>query len=186
MKKLKVLILLIVILTLLSGCARTVTQRPKGLLGIEIKFYNPLVLESNGEYYALVIAFNKGSYVSDDISTWQYFVFYDGYSKKFRWGRQGNLNTLQDFSLVSASLYGEVSENYDIFNLKIPLVLFEEALVNKIYMGMFYCTYEYLENSISDFSWSYTDLDLDLSSYPFSYQKSLPSFGIESLRIWTE
>lgn len=186
MKKLILLILLISFLTILSGCARTVTQKPKGLLGIDIEFYNPLNLGDEGEYHALVIAFNKNTSVSDNITTWQYFILFDGYNKKFKWGKQGALNYLQDFSLVHNSLYGEVSEDYDKFTIKIPLVLFEETILNRIYMGILYCAFDPSMNSISNFLWDYTDLNLDLSSYPFSYQKSLPEIGIESLRIWTE
>lgn len=186
MRKLILLILLISFLIILSGCARTVTQKPKGLLGIEISFYSPLILENNGEYYALAIAFNKSNYVSEDTNTWQYFILYDGYNKKFKWGKQGDLNSLQDFSLVHNSLYGEISENYDKFIIKIPLIIFEETILNRIYMGIFYCAFDPSTSSISNFLWGYTDLNLDLSFYPFSLSNSLPDIGIESLRIWTE
>ncbi|MFN3698784.1 MAG: hypothetical protein ACK4SU_01135 [Dictyoglomus sp.] len=178
MKKI-LLALFIIFLIILSGCARTVTQKPKGFLGIEIKFYNPLVLKKEETYYALVIALNKSTPVSEESSTWQYFILYDGYNQQFKWGTEGDLKSLQDFSF-----YGNVSESYDIFKFKIPLNIFG-GILNTLYIGVFYFEFDPYSFELLGSSWGYViPQPLDLSIYPFEDLYS--SENIESLRVWTE
>ncbi|MGC8813683.1 hypothetical protein [Dictyoglomus sp.] len=182
----KIIILLIVGLIFISGCARTVTQRPKGYLGISISFYSRLILSIDGSYYAFIIAFNENNVITEDPNTWQYYIEYDGFNQKFMWG-------INDFSSYGTLLSGKFSEDGTNFSFKISLNLFSNA--TSLYMKIFYFVYDPFVydplQGFRDLSWQYPDSDsesirIDLSTYPYSYNSVLTGNIISGLSLWIE
>ncbi|WP_273333617.1 hypothetical protein [Dictyoglomus turgidum] len=175
----KIIILLIVGLIFISGCARTVTQRPKGYLGISISFYRQLILSIDGSYYAFIIAFNEKNVITEDPNTWQYYIEYDGFNQKFMWG-------INDFSSYGTLLSGKFSEDGTNFSFKISLNLFSNA--TSLYMKIFYFVYDPLQG-FGDLSWQYPDsgsIRIDLSTYPYSYNPVPTGNIISGLSLWIE
>ena len=175
----KIIILLIVGLIFISGCARTVTQRPKGYLGISISFYRQLILSIDGSYYAFIIAFNEKNVITEDPNTWQYYIEYDGFNQKFMWG-------INDFSSYGTLLSGKFSEDGTNFSFKISLNLFSNA--TSLYMKIFYFVYDPLQG-FGDLSWQYPDSEsirIDLSTYPYSYNPVPTGNIISGLSLWIE
>ncbi|MCX7720726.1 MAG: hypothetical protein N2Z64_05520 [Dictyoglomus thermophilum] len=192
MKK-KIIIFLILGLTFISGCARTVTQRPKGYLGINISFYNSLIFQQDNSYYAFIVAFSKDSTITEDPSTWDYFIMYDGDNQKFLWGiydADSSSWSTSDFSSYGTLLSGNISENGLQFSFKISISLFSE--LTQVYMKIFFFSYDPSAgdppSGLIDLGWEYPASDvisINLSVYPFSLD--LPSSDvIWGIRIWTE
>lgn len=175
----KAIVLIIVGLIFISGCARTVTQRPKGYLGISISFYNPLILSIDGSYYAFIVAFNENNVITQDPNTWQYYIRYDGFNQKFMWG-------INDFSSYGTLLSGQISSDNTSFSFKISLSLFSGATY--LYMKIFYFVYDPLQG-FGALSWQYPDsgsISIDLSTYPYSYNPTPIGDIISGLSLWTE
>uniref|UniRef100_A0A7C3MIN5 Lipoprotein n=1 Tax=Dictyoglomus thermophilum TaxID=14 RepID=A0A7C3MIN5_DICTH len=196
----RIFIFLLIILFFLSGCARTVTIRPKGLLKIQLEFYNPLSLYDGGNYYSLVIPFNKDGYVSNDLSTWQYFIWCDGDRDilNFKWGKNGDLSTLQLFSLIHAQLKGEISEDKTTLIFQIPLIVFGGSLSKlymKIYLYKILGSPSYIQG-LADLLWSvpqediyqediYIDLTNPISGKVF-YEKYSLNQAVSYIKVWLE
>lgn len=193
MKK-KIIIFLILGLIFISGCARTVTQRPKGYLGINISFYNPLIFQQDNSYNAFVVAFSKDSTITEDPSTWDYFIMYDGYNQKFLWeiyDADGSRWIPSDFSSYGTLLSGNISENGLQFSFKISISLFSG--LTQVYMKIFFFSYDPSagdpHSKLIDLGWEYPAsevISIDLSVYPFSTNLTYIHNIISGVTIWTE
>jgi hypothetical protein len=191
----RIFIFLLILLFFLSGCARTVTIRPKGFLNIEIEFYNPISLYDNSNYYALIIPFNKDGYITEDRGTWQNFVWCDGDGNtvNFKWGKNGDLSTLQLFSLVHTQLKGGISEDKTTLTIQIPLVVFGGS-ISRLYMNV--SLYKILGNpsyiqDLGDLQWVipeeniYIDLTNPVSG-KILYEEYSLNQAVSHIKIWLE
>lgn len=192
MKK-KIIIFLILGLIFISGCARTVTQRPKGYLGIDISFYNQLTFQQDNSYYAFIVAFSKDSTITEDPSTWDYFIMYDGYNQKFLW-EEYDVNLSRwipyDFSSYGTLLYGDFDSGLQ-FSFKISISLFSG--LTQLYMKIFFFSYDPSAgdppSGLISLKWDYPPsnvISINLSDYPFRRELSYPHNIISGVKIWTE
>ncbi|MGB4644486.1 MAG: hypothetical protein WBH76_01145 [Dictyoglomaceae bacterium] len=136
-------ITLLISILFLSGCARTVTQKTKGIMDITLTLTRNVYTQEGNVF---IVVFSD-SEITNDTSTWKYLIWYDG---NFTWGTNGELDpqTSPNFSC-----------SYDSSNNKfsftsIPLNLFQVSGVypENLHMRVFY--YYFYSGELETLYWS--------------------------------
>ncbi|HOP95246.1 MAG TPA: hypothetical protein PL130_05710 [Dictyoglomaceae bacterium] len=152
-------ITLLISILFLSGCARTVTPKTKGMMDIILTLTRNVYTQEGNVF---IVVFSD-EVITTDTLTWKYFIWYNG---DFTWGTNGvlDLQTPPNFK-----------PDYDLPNNKfsfkeIPLGLFRQesgVYPENLHMRVFY--YYFYQGKLETLIWSSQDISFSIEpqeSYP--------------------